>query len=320
VKEASIVVFSDHGVTALRSVLHGIWDSVAEPGELFVVAAHPDETVAGYLGRQYLRGRISGFELVRCEASSGHCALNRAVHAVSGTYLARVPDDVTFAQSWLDKAVGVLDESPEIGMLSLSQAPEAPRRGRPPKPRAEVTVRDCIDTTCFVTRRELFEDHEQLARGPRAAALPKQQGPGPQAPAQPKQRAQGPQAAPSETVCPYQVRLMKRGFKLGYLPGQVQRVQMLDAVHVANGVALEADLPFHEGGTGALQKLRQTYQLGDDVLVTCMACGNNELEVLAARIDFCSRHNIAVGFTYELRCQECHEVHYEADTQFRCPK
>ena len=83
--------------------------------------------------------------------------------------------------------------------------------------------------------------------------------------------------------------------------------------------AREADLPTHEGATGAMQHLEQAYDLGDDVLLTCMACGGNELEVLAARIRFCARHQMAIGFWYELRCPECNELHYEDDYQFSCP-
>ena len=69
-----------------------------------------------------------------------------------------------------------------------------------------------------------------------------------------------------------------------------------------------------------MQRLEQAYDLGDDVLLTCMACGGTELEVLAARITFCDAHQVAVGFWYELRCPECNEVHYKDDVQFRCPE
>ncbi len=83
--------------------------------------------------------------------------------------------------------------------------------------------------------------------------------------------------------------------------------------------AHEAELPAHQGATGAMQHLEQAYELGDDVLLTCMACGSNELEVLAARIRFCERHNVAIGYWYELRCPECGEVYYKDDFQFSCP-
>ena len=68
-----------------------------------------------------------------------------------------------------------------------------------------------------------------------------------------------------------------------------------------------------------MQRLEQAYDLGDDVLLTCLSCGGTELEVLAARIRFCERHQVAIGFWYELRCPECGELHYKDDYQFRCP-
>ena len=36
-------------------------------------------------------------------------------------------------------------------------------------------------------------------------------------------------------------------------------------------------------------------------------------------IRFCERHQVAVGFWYELRCPECGELLYKDDYQFRCP-
>ena len=81
----------------------------------------------------------------------------------------------------------------------------------------------------------------------------------------------------------------------------------------------EAELPPHEGATGAMQRLQQAYSLGEDVLLTCLSCGSTELEALAARIRFCERHQVATGFWYELRCPECGELNYKDDYQFRCP-
>jgi hypothetical protein len=68
-----------------------------------------------------------------------------------------------------------------------------------------------------------------------------------------------------------------------------------------------------------MRRLRQPFELGDDVLLTCMACGATELEVLAARIKFCAAHQVATGYLYEFRCPECHELHYRDALQFRCP-
>jgi hypothetical protein len=290
VKDASIVLFSSHGVATLRSALHSIWETVSGPGELIVIASHPEEAVATYLTRQYLRGRISGYELDDFPPGGSHCGLDRAFHVTSGKYLVRCADDVRFAPEWLEKTIGILNESPDIGYLSLVQAPGLRKRGRPRKVREEPEELECLDSHCFVTRHRLFERHECELMG--------EQG---------------------NDGCLYQACLKGLGYKLAYLPGQARRVAAADLAVADAGAEMEADLPYHEGATGALQRLRQTYQLGDEVLVTCMACGANELDVLSARIDFCQRHNVAIGFTYELRCQECHELHYEPDMQFRCP-
>jgi hypothetical protein len=287
-KDASIVLFSTHGVASLRSVLHSIWQTVDEPGELVVIARHPEEAVATYLTRQYLRGRISGYELGESGSGGCHCGLGRAYHLTDGKYLVRISDDLSFADQWLDKTVRILDENPDIGLLSLSQTPGQRKRGRPRKLREEAEFLDVLDTHCFVTRRELLEHHERDLMG-----------------------------ASESDLCVYQEHLKSLGCKLAFLPGQVQCTGPIQSPF-ANG-GLEADLPYHEGATGAMQKLTQDYQLGDEVLLTCMACGNNELEVLSARIDFCKRHNVAIGFIYELRCEECHDLHYKEDQQFRCP-
>ena len=289
-KDASIVLFSTHGVASLRSALHSIWQTVDEPGELVVLARHPEEAVATYLTRQYLRGRISGYELGESGPSNCHCGLDRAYHLTDGKYLVRVSDDLRFADQWLDKTVRILDDNPDIGFLSLSQTPGQRKRGRPRKLREEPEFLDLLDTHCFVTRRELLEHHERELMGAGEASL-----------------------------CAYQEHLKSLGYKLAFLPGQVQCADPGKSPFANGGLELEADLPYHEGATGAMQKLTQDYQLGDEVLLTCMACGNNDLEVLAARIDFCKRHNVAVGFIYELRCEECHDLHYKEDQQFRCP-
>ena len=81
----------------------------------------------------------------------------------------------------------------------------------------------------------------------------------------------------------------------------------------------EDDLPPHGGATGALRRLRPPFQMGEDVLMTCMACGASELEVLATRIKFCAAHGVAVGHLYEFRCPECSELHYRDILQLQCP-
>jgi hypothetical protein len=288
-KDASIVLFSTHGVATLRSALHSIWETADGVGALVVIASHPEESVATYLTRQYLRARITGYELAEAEPSAGHCGLDRAFHVTSGKYLVRASDDVRFEPRWLEKAVSLLNERPDIGMLSLLQTPEQRKRGRPRKLREEIELLEVLDTHCFVTRHRLFALHESELMSERTA--------------------------PS---CVYQERLKALGYRLAFLPGQARRA-VADDAGAAAGAEPEADLPVHEGATGAMQKLTQTYQLGDEVLLTCMACGSSELEVLAARIDFCQKHNVAVGFVYELRCQRCHELHFKEDLQFRCP-
>ena len=58
-----IVVFTSHGVPALRAAIRGIRDTVSGSPDLVVFASDAPEQVATYLVRLYLRGRISGFEL-----------------------------------------------------------------------------------------------------------------------------------------------------------------------------------------------------------------------------------------------------------------
>jgi hypothetical protein len=252
-------LFSTRGVAALRESLHNLRETTGDGTELVVLAGDGREDVAMYLTRQYLRGRITGYELGPGQSNGGHCGLDKAYHLVRGDYLVRADDDLRFAPGWLEKSVAALEAAPDIGCLGLVQTCEQRRRGRPRKVREQPEPSDGVSRRCFVTRRTLCERHE--------GELMSEQ--------------------PTET-CLYQSRL-------------------------------ESDLPPHDGATGAMQQLRQAYQLGDDVLVTCLACGNDELEVLAARIEFCRRHNVAVGLLYELRCPHCGELHYEEAPQFRCP-
>ena len=120
--------------------------------------------------------------------------------------------------------------------------------------------------------------------------------------------------------CAFQDYLRAEGRTLAYLPGVVTALTLAEVPKAQDACAAhEAELPAHQGATGAMQRLEQAYDLGDDVLLTCMACGSNELEVLAARIRFCERHGVAIGYWYELRCPECGEVYYKDDFQFSCP-
>ena len=113
--------------------------------------------------------------------------------------------------------------------------------------------------------------------------------------------------------------LRGEGRRLAFLPGLVTPLGLVEVASGHDAWTVEAELPPHEGATGAMQRLEQAYDLGDDVLLTCLSCGGTELEMLAARIRFCERHQVAIGFWYELRCPECGELHYKDDYQFRCP-
>jgi hypothetical protein len=81
----------------------------------------------------------------------------------------------------------------------------------------------------------------------------------------------------------------------------------------------EGGLAAHGGPLGAMQRIQQIYRIGDDVVLTCMSCGSTELEVLSAQVEMCHSHGVPVGFSYTMRCNECREIHYEEDIQFRCP-
>jgi hypothetical protein len=219
-----------------------------------------------------------------------HCGIDRAFHLVSGEYLVRLDDALTFTPGWLASIVAVLDADPDIGWLSLIELPPKQRpRGRPRKPTGTPETVDLAAGRCYVTRRSLFSRHEYELMGEQAAAC-----------------------------CLFQQYLKRSHKKIAYLPGLVEP-QSLAEDHVENGDVVEGELPVHEGVTGAMQRLRQTHELGDDVLLTCMACGATQLEVLAARVEFCASHHAAIGHLYEFRCPECHELHYKDDLQFRCP-
>ena len=114
---AGIVVFTSHGVPALRAALRGIRDTVAGPLDLAVYASDCPEQAATYLVRQYLRGRISGFQLESGDRHSAHCGLDCAVHLVQGDYLVRVDDTLEFQPGWLERSVAALEADPDIGLL-----------------------------------------------------------------------------------------------------------------------------------------------------------------------------------------------------------
>jgi len=291
VSTAGIVVFTSHGVPALRTALRGIRETVAGAPDLVVFANDAQEQVATYLVREYLRGHISGFELDSGDHHGHHCGLDRGYHLVEGDYLVRVDDTLEFEPGWLDGAIAALEADSTIGCLSLVPPSDYHRgRGRPRTVHVEPIFVEHLDMRCYVTRHELVESHECERMGD-------QPGDG----------------------CRFQEFIRAHRKRLAFLPGLVTALELSEVPRGHDACGHEAELPPHEGATGAMQHLEQAYDLGDDVLLTCMACGATELEVLAARIKFCDPHQVAIGYWYELRCPECNELHYKDDYQFSCP-
>jgi hypothetical protein len=287
---AGIFLYASHGVASVRSALHGIRETVARPSSVVVFADDADDLVATYLVRQYLRGRIDGVQLATGGRHDGHCGLDRAFRMVGGDYLVRVDDSLQFQHGWLERSVAVLEADPSLACLSLVPPADYHRgRGRPRTVHVEPVPVDGIDMRCFVTRRDLVATHECRLLGESAIA------------------------------CGFQDYLRQSGARLAYLPGLVSTLDRAEAPSGQDACAHEAELPAHQGASGAMQRLQQAYDLGDDVLLTCLACGSTELEVLAARIRFCQRHGVAIGYWYELRCPSCGEVYYKEDFQFSCP-
>jgi hypothetical protein len=290
VSRAGVVVFVSSGLPALRAALRGIRETVPDDTELAVVAADAAEQDATYLLRQYLRGRLAAVTFDRGERHATHCGLDLSEHLVRGGYLARVDDTLAFRPGWLDLAVAALEDDESLGCLSLVPPSDFHRgRGRPRTVHIEPVEVDHLDMRCFVTRRDLVERHGRERIGEQAGG------------------------------CRFQEVLRASGRRLAFLPGLAGALDVPEVPRGADAGSLEAELPAHAGGTGSMERLEQAYDLGDDVLLTCMSCGAPELEVLAARVRFCERHQVALGFWYELRCPACGELHYKDDYQFRCP-
>ncbi len=286
---AGIVAFVSRGLPELRTALRGIRESSPADAELAVVACGPEDYDATYLLRQHLRGHIRALQFEHPGVRGPHCGLDRVHQLVAGDYLARVDDTLEFQFGWLERAIAAFEADPSIGCLSLVPPSDYHRgRGRPRTVNVEPIVVDHLDMRCFVAPHDLVEQHERELMGGQPDG------------------------------CGFQEYLRVAGRRLAFLPGLAGPLGPID---VPSGFdsGSEAELLQHDGGTGAMQRLEQAYDLGDDILLTCLSCGAPELEVLAGRIRFCERHQVAIGFWYELRCPECGELHYKDDYQFRCP-
>jgi hypothetical protein len=289
VSTASIVVFAHNGAAALRETLYALRETARYPYETVVLASDCDEQLAIYLNREYFRRNIGGYVLDHAAADLAPCRVDRAFHLTGGDYLVRLDDALSFTPGWLGTVVAELDADPGIGWLSLLEPePERRPRGRPRKPTGRPEPVDHADWRCYATRRALLTRHE---------------------------RGCGDKA---DGNCLVQQSLRRSGKRIAHLPGLIGPRTLVGGP-AAPAVLGEDDLPPHEGVEGAMRRLRQPFELGDAVLMTCMACGATELEVLAARVKFCTAHQVAVGHLYEFRCPECNELHYRDVLQFACP-
>ena len=273
----------------MRTALRTIRETAPPEAQLAVVALDLGDHEGTYLLRQYLRGRIQALQFDHREDHGCHCGLDRSSRLVRGDYVARVDDTLQFKPGWVEKAVAALEADPGIGCLSLVPPSDYHRgRGRPRTVNVEPIEVDHLDMRCFVARRELLA---QIGAGSRRTG----------------RTVWVPGGA------------ARRGAPSRLLAGPANPLCSVEVPAEYDSWPLEEELPPHEGASGALQRLEQAYQLGDDVLLTCLSCGGTELETIAARIRFCERHQVATGFWYELRCPECGELLYKDDYQFRCP-
>jgi len=283
----SIAVVSTHGVAALRATLHRLRETAGADVEVVVLAAQHYDDVVGYIARHYLRGDVSAIALEASEREMAHCGIDTAFQMSSGDVVVRLQDDLALEPDWLEAVTSALRANPDIGMLGLLCEGEARRRGRPPRTPAPLDVEQ-VDLRAFAVTQTVLREHLGELRGERCA--------------------QG---------CRFQHRLRELGYRIAFLPGKVKPLGALAVSPL--GSELEADLAYHPGEREAMTLLQQSFRLGEEMLMGCPACDEEEFEVLGAQIDFCEAHGVPIGFTYTLRCVGCRELLYEEDHQFRCP-
>jgi len=205
----------------------------------------------------------------------------------SGDLLVRIQDDLVLASNWLAAVTTAMRADPGIGMLGLLCDGETRRRGRPPKSPVPQDV-ERVDLRAFAITQDVLREHLGELRGERCAE-----------------------------GCRFQRRLRELGYRIAYLPGKVKPGGPIDASPL--GSELEADLAYHPGEREAISLLQQSFRLGEEVLMPCPTCDEEEFEVLGAQIDFCAAHDVPLGHTYTMRCTGCHTVCFEEDHEFRCP-
>jgi len=289
-----VVAVVHRRLPGLRTALRGVRESIPPTAQLAAVAVDMGDQDAPYLLRQYLRGRLRALGFAHSGVLESHCGLDFACGLMRADYLARVDDTFALRPGWLEQAIAALQEDPTIGCLSLTPPADYHRgRGRPRTVHVEPVPVDRLDMHCFVVPHDVIAEHGSGLFSTMVVA--------------------------SVGDCALQKHLHHTGRKLAFLPGFIgpfeedaEPLEFLSSVY-------EEERPVHESASAALECLQQVYLLGEDALLTCLSCGETELEVLAARIRFCERHQVPIGYWYEMRCPACGEIHYKDDYQLRCP-